>query len=184
MHRNRLYRPQAGRLLRPPPSTATPTAAPIPRQRETERLPRTLRSRQLGIGPHVEEIALAGTNLGQQNPIILGFPRLAHHNPHIVWPSRTTHFGSRGCRDHCQAIGIAIEDCTVPSIPASATPVAPAPPTRELAWKVASSSKYRSPSVEDAEDEGEGYFSGPDAPELPAHSGHGRPARMAPRTMQ
>ena len=122
---------------------------------------------QLGIGPHDEEIALVVTNLGQQNPIILGFPWLAHHNPRIDWPTRTIQFGSRNCRDHCLPTGIAIEDCVVPSI---TTPETPAPPpAQELVKKITPDSRngYRPPSVEDAEDEDEGYFSDPDAPELP-----------------
>jgi hypothetical protein len=124
---------------------------------------------RLGIGPHVEDIALIETTLGRQNPIILGYPWLAHHNPHIDWPSRSIQFGSRKCRDNCLPQGIAFADCTVTSVPLStlATPTTRSQP--RLIEMVASPppAGYQKPSLEDVTDEDEGYFSNPDAPELP-----------------
>jgi hypothetical protein len=38
---------------------------------------------RIQIGPHVEDIALAETVLSRNNPIILGFPWLAHHKLHV-----------------------------------------------------------------------------------------------------
>jgi hypothetical protein len=68
------------------------------------------------IGPHKETIALLETDLGSQNPIILGFPWLQHHNPVIDWERRMVGFLSRRCQRQCLPAGIPTHGCYVSSI--------------------------------------------------------------------
>jgi len=82
------------------------------------------------VGNHSELLSFFVAELAAEHPVILGIPWLAKHNPNINWIDRSLTFDK--CLDNCFPHGRAL---------------LPAPTIRKP------SSNYKSPTVEDAEEE-------------------------------
>ena len=83
---------------------------------------------RIHIGPHTEIIPIYVSNLGKENPVILGLPWLKRHDPTCLWSDMRIVFNSTYCRHQCLPWDTPVGGQEAPvAQPPPPTPLAPKP---------------------------------------------------------